>query len=155
MPAPSWTPKLVLYRHDVRSELGFEQSLLDAKVFRDRVVVLLKLILREEELKKMEITPLTADVLLRIQRFFEFVLGGFLFSLALLSLSAFDASISNEMLLFLVAGSHGLTLMCAAITLRYAGIKNMQYSIEFVLESESCKVHSKMSRCSNVVDTSH
>jgi hypothetical protein len=125
------TPKLVLYRHDVRSELGFEQSLLDVKMFRDRVVVLLKLILREEELKKLEITSLSAEVLLRIQVFFELILGSILVSLGILCVRSFGFSISNEMTHLLVTGSHGVTLMCAAITLRYAGIKSIQ-SLFFV-----------------------
>ena len=117
------TPRLILYRNEVRNDLGFEDSLLDVKLFRDRVVSLLKLILREESFHKTQIHPASAMTMLRIQRFFELTQMSVFFSLVVVvwgSLASAANIIETPSFFLLLEGTHFLTLFCAAMCFRYA-----------------------------------
>jgi len=128
------TPKLILYRDGERHDLGFEESLLDVKLFRDRVVVLLKLILVEEERHNVDISVTSASILLRIQQFLELTFVGLVSSLSVLSLGAFitvDAALSHDVLYLLSMGIHGATLFFASLSMLFARIPRTH--IAFVL----------------------
>ena len=116
------TPRLILYRNDTRNDLGFEDCFLDVKLFRDRVVSLLKLMLREEVFHKTQIQPLSAIMLLRLQRFFELTQMSVLFSLVVVVWGSLASAqkIETATLTFLLEGTHALTLLCAAMCFRYA-----------------------------------
>ena len=119
------TPNLVLYRHDTCTNLGFEQSMLDVKFFRDRVVALLRLILREEELQRNEIGPLTAKSLLRIQKVYTLVCGSVFLNILLLLFGG-DLVHSEQLgaatLSLLSGGVYSFTVMCSALLLRFVGL---------------------------------
>lgn len=119
------TPNLILYRHETCTNLGFEQSMLDVKFFRDRVVALLRLILREEELQRNEIGPLAAKSLLRIQKFYTLASGSVFVNILLLLFGGqlvHDAALSGAILSLLSNGVYAFTMMCAAFLLRFVGL---------------------------------
>jgi len=132
------TPNLVLYRHEACTNLGFEQSMLDVKFFRDRVVALLRLILREEELHRNEIGPLAAKSLLRIQKFYALVYGSAFWNILLL---LFGGSwIRNEQLsvdtLYLFSGGvYSVTVMFCALLLRFVGLSKRSSLVCLILLS--------------------
>jgi len=119
------TPNLVLYRHDTCTNLGFEQSMLDVKFFRDRVVALLRLILREEELQRNEIGPLAAQSLLRIQKFYTFVFSSVFTNILLLLFGGYfvrEGQLSNATLSLFSDGVYASTIMFSAFLLRFVGL---------------------------------
>lgn len=121
------TPNLMLYRHGVCTNLGFEQSMLDVKFFRDRVVALLRLILREEELQKEEISPPDAQMLLNIHRFYTGIWGSIfinLFTLLIGNYLIVDGVIEQVTCTFFVSGIYCVTLMSTAIMLRFMRLSN-------------------------------
>ena len=121
------TPNLILYRHGVCTNLGFEQSMLDVKFFRDRVVALLRLILREEELQKEELSPATAKKLLNIHRFYLSMWVSIFVNVAVLLWGNHlvgRAVIDQVTLSFVSSGTHCITMMCSAIMLRFVGLSN-------------------------------
>lgn len=121
------TPSLVLYRHDTRTNLGYEQSMLDVKFFRDRVVALLRLILREEELRRNEIGPLTARALLRIQKFYMLVCGSVVLNILLLIFGGdlvHKEQLGGATLSLLSGGVYGATIMFSALLFRFVGLSN-------------------------------
>ena len=130
------TPKLVLYREGERHDLGFEESLLDVKLFRDRVVVLLKLILVEEERNNLDISSTSASILLRIQQFLELTFVGLVSTLSVLSLGSFvtdQASLSHDIIYLLSMGTHCSTLFFASLAMLFARIPRWHISFVVVI----------------------
>ena len=119
------TPNLVLYRHETCTNLGFEQSMLDVKFFRDRVVALLRLILREEELQRNEIGPQTAALLLRIQKMHMLVGASIFLNVVFLLVGAGlvqDEYMNGATLSLLSGGIYSLTVCFSAFLLRFVGL---------------------------------
>ena len=95
------------------------------KIFRDRVVALLRLLLSEEAKSKNEMSPYQARILLRVQMFFNLTFFAMLTTLGFLSLGPFTDSsslISDTGLILLAMGSYCAALIYISFGLRLAQV---------------------------------